>query len=287
MDTQMKKYITIILLLITLDSAGAVRFSLDEVLIILHSYSHPAEIKRIFALIDGYGPYFQKIEQRQGDVAFQINGSWIYYRNGKMLSEQNLSEEAEYHSVFYPYRNGALTDCLPYNGQIPRRSHDFLDALFGKTEKAIRKHCRLLRFLNHKVYMNHICMDALKKIEQKILSEARTDTTVRSFLDGLDIFYSFQTKGVVGSKNRSYHAYGLAVDLVPKDYDGKHVYWKWSSVFNKQWYEIPQAERWQPPQTVIEAFEAYGFVWGGKWPHFDMIHFEYRPEIIRFIRFDE
>jgi hypothetical protein len=25
-------------------------------------------------------------------------------------------------------------------------------------------------------------------------------------------------------------------------------------------------------------------VWGGKWAHFDMIHFEYRPEIVLYNR---
>lgn len=33
-------------------------------------------------------------------------------------------------------------------------------------------------------------------------------------------------------------------------------------------------------QAIVEAFEKHGFVWGGKWAHFDILHFEYRPEII-------
>ena len=30
----------------------------------------------------------------------------------------------------------------------------------------------------------------------------------------------------------------------------------------------------------MEVFEKNNFVWGGKWGHFDILHFEYRPEII-------
>jgi hypothetical protein len=30
---------------------------------------------------------------------------------------------------------------------------------------------------------------------------------------------------------------------------------------------------------VIAIFEAHGFIWGGKWHHFDSVHFEYRPEL--------
>jgi hypothetical protein len=31
---------------------------------------------------------------------------------------------------------------------------------------------------------------------------------------------------------------------------------------------------------VIRAFEGEGFIWGGKWPWFDTMHFEYHPELI-------
>ena len=30
----------------------------------------------------------------------------------------------------------------------------------------------------------------------------------------------------------------------------------------------------------MEVFERNNFIWGGKWGHFDILHFEYRPEII-------
>ncbi|MGW8266533.1 MAG: M15 family metallopeptidase, partial [Longimicrobiales bacterium] len=38
------------------------------------------------------------------------------------------------------------------------------------------------------------------------------------------------------------------------------------------------------PPAVVEAFERHGFVWGGKWAHFDTMHFEYRPEILYYNR---
>jgi len=38
------------------------------------------------------------------------------------------------------------------------------------------------------------------------------------------------------------------------------------------------------PTEIIETFERHGFIWGGKWWHFDTIHFEYRPEIIASVK---
>ena len=34
------------------------------------------------------------------------------------------------------------------------------------------------------------------------------------------------------------------------------------------------------PQKIVDAFEAEGFVWGGRWYHYDTMHFEYRPELL-------
>ena len=34
------------------------------------------------------------------------------------------------------------------------------------------------------------------------------------------------------------------------------------------------------PHAVVEIFERHGFIWGGKWFHYDTMHFEYRPELL-------
>jgi D-alanyl-D-alanine carboxypeptidase len=34
------------------------------------------------------------------------------------------------------------------------------------------------------------------------------------------------------------------------------------------------------PLEIVHIFEKHGFIWGGKWYHYDTMHFEYRPEII-------
>ena len=37
-----------------------------------------------------------------------------------------------------------------------------------------------------------------------------------------------------------------------------------------------------PTSNIIELvniFEKNGFIWGGRWYHYDTMHFEYRPEM--------
>ena len=34
------------------------------------------------------------------------------------------------------------------------------------------------------------------------------------------------------------------------------------------------------PMEIVRIFEKHGFIWGGRWSHYDTMHFEYRPELL-------
>jgi D-alanyl-D-alanine carboxypeptidase len=34
------------------------------------------------------------------------------------------------------------------------------------------------------------------------------------------------------------------------------------------------------PAAIVHVFEHNGFIWGGRWYHYDTMHFEYRPELL-------
>jgi hypothetical protein len=63
----------------------------------------------------------------------------------------------------------------------------------------------------------------------------------------------------------SMHGWGAAIDINPS----ATSYWLWG---HKKSHEIAP--------EIIAIFESHGFIWGGKWAHFDTMHFEYRPELL-------
>jgi hypothetical protein len=81
----------------------------------------------------------------------------------------------------------------------------------------------------------------------------------------------YNCRPIAKTNRLSVHAFGAAVDINAKFGN----YWLWS----KQ-----QAGKlvWQNqiPHEIVEIFERYGFIWGGRWYHIDSLHFEYRPELI-------
>jgi hypothetical protein len=239
---------------------------------------------RVRAVLQTYGPLIDSVAFVEDDAVFTVGGRAIHFQDGRMLGEGHLADRDRFESIFYRYPLEWLTEPLPLTEE-PTYCTDLLDLLFGQTESEVRSHGQSVTFLDHRMFVNTLLVEPLQAVEAEVRAAARRDQAVEKWIENLNITFSFIDKDIAGSGSRSYHAYGLAVDLVPLSYGGKQMYWRWSRVFNRErWYRIPMARRWSPPQAVVEAFERQGFVWGGKWVRFDAIHFEYRPEILFFNR---
>jgi hypothetical protein len=83
---------------------------------------------------------------------------------------------------------------------------------------------------------------------------------------------TFNCRVVADTKEPSPHAYGIAIDLNLAYSD----YWFW-----KRSPSGAVAYRNRMPEEIVAAFERHGFIWGGKWYHYDTMHFEYRPELLK------
>jgi hypothetical protein len=77
-------------------------------------------------------------------------------------------------------------------------------------------------------------------------------------------------RAVADTGKMSMHGYAAAIDLNLKYSD----YWLWAVKAKT----IPYRNRM--PREIVDIFERHGFIWGGKWYHYDTMHFEYRPELL-------
>lgn len=89
----------------------------------------------------------------------------------------------------------------------------------------------------------------------------------------------FHWRNIARTHRLSSHSYGISIDLNPQFAN----YWQWD-LENKDMpvYEnMPLQYHNKIPWEIVLIFEKHGFIWGGKWYHYDTMHFEYRPELIR------
>lgn len=106
---------------------------------------------------------------------------------------------------------------------------------------------------------------------RKVAAELATMPELRKYLTGATSFY---WRKVRGANRQSAHSYGIAIDI-NTSYSN---YWLWSNPGASELKKIKYANR--IPMKIVEVFEKHGFIWGGRWYHYDTMHFEYRPEIL-------
>ena len=90
---------------------------------------------------------------------------------------------------------------------------------------------------------------------------------------------SFNWRTIAGTNRLSAHSFGIAIDLNTEI--GK--YWRWAGVEAGRAFTYEN----EMPEFLVSTMEKFGFIWGGKWHHFDGMHFEYRPELILYSRLQE
>jgi peptidoglycan L-alanyl-D-glutamate endopeptidase CwlK len=98
--------------------------------------------------------------------------------------------------------------------------------------------------------------------------EARPD--LRRFFDNPAGVFNWRV--IKGTSQLSMHSFGIAFDI-----NAKYAhFWRWEPYPN----DSNLVYKNKIPLEIVDIFEKYGFIWGGKWYRYDTMHFEYRPEFL-------
>lgn len=88
---------------------------------------------------------------------------------------------------------------------------------------------------------------------------------------------TYDWRFIANTTRLSNHSFGMTIDINASATE----YWQWD--LKKQGKEISEEVQLtyknSLPWEIVLVFEKYGFIWGGKWYHYDTMHFEYRPEL--------
>ena len=225
------------------------------------------------------------------------NKASVYYRaEGLYLPKEQLANRGHYWRVIYKYGR-TLEDPANFSEERKRMIREYsstenrktgavsskfiFDAIYDcRTRADTESHLRSMTLWNKPVNMHRQVGKLLDKVEAKVFALAKKDREVADFLKSLSRCYGYNWRQIRDSPTRSFHSYGIAVDILPKGWGNKIVYWGYEKQKgNKNWMLIPLKSRWMPPAAVIKAFEDEGFIWGGRWAIWDNMHFEYHPEL--------
>ena len=222
----------------------------------------------------------------------------LYWADGRLLPKEECKNFQKFRKLIYPYSNKTPNPKDFTSAEIERikqftdpknRQNGaitptyFYDAIFNtKTRKTTEDNLVRIPFLNgNNVTVHKFIAPNVTRILHILEREGQQDAEIKEFLASISRTDGYQWREIRDTQGRSFHSYGLAIDVLPKNYGHKIIYWNWQRDRDSDnWMLTPLEKRWNPPQKVRDIFEDEGFIWGGNWIVWDNMHFEYHPELL-------
>ncbi|OYY77411.1 MAG: hypothetical protein B7Y43_11105 [Sphingomonas sp. 28-62-20] len=224
-------------------------------------------------------PWATRLLAAYPGLVSQVTASEVILSNGTRLprtlgpaaaTEAERQAHPDIDAMFVdPYPAGAPLSPAPATDPGRTRYEPFFDAIYGDCRKG-NVRLRDVAWLPGRgggsirvTTTNHVA----EQLEAVIRDLEKLPPAMTRYLFPHSGGYS--CRAIAGTSQRSMHSYGIAVDLA----SGQADYWRWSGGEGARY-------RNRLPAAIVAAFERHGFIWGGRWRHFDTMHFEYRPELL-------
>ncbi len=186
------------------------------------------------------------------------------------LNNSSLEDQM---SMKYP-KISEFKDFIPsFNDDAGRlRDEEFFKKMYGKNKNEVEKNLVKIRWLE-KLQNKTLLVTKINDIDKKLMLISQElenlPSEYRKYITNIAGTYKYRK---ISQTNRlSSHSFAIAIDLNTK-YSN---YWLWEKKSDKI-----SSYKNQIPLKIVEIFEKYGFIWGGRWYHYDTMHFEYRPELL-------
>ena len=217
-------------------------------------------------LITAY-PSFKLVYQNNA-ICFE-DGTRIIYDDGKKKGFVEKLDDCDIEDMFsmvYDVNSsvpGYLNDC----GR--GRNEPLFKKMYGRNETEVRKNLIPVEWFGQKILFTKV--NGANKQLEKVAAELKDKPYLKKYLTNASTFY---WRKVRGAQRQSAHSYGMTIDI-NTTYSN---YWLWSNPKSSETSKLKYENR--IPKEIVEVFEKYGFIWGGRWYHYDTMHFEYRPEFL-------
>lgn len=228
----------------------------------------------LLSLMMAYTGEIQGVEKGKDSLVYLImrSGDRIVYDDQKAKSFEQKLANADVQDMMeqlYPLDDIEIIqkgDSDP--GRI--RCYPFFKAVYGKTKGETQDNLVNVTLASGCTSFNkkNGAAGALEAVFQRISGLIRSKPEIYGFV--YPVAGTFNYRVIAGTNQLSPHAFGIAIDLKSDSKD----YWRWAN------REQGQKRIDSYPREIVRAFEDGYFIWGGKWAHFDILHYEYRPELI-------
>lgn len=229
--------------------------------------------------------YSKQIQSVNENYITWFDGTKMPVQDGKphksfqeKLNSPSLADQLE--QVDYP--EGASFHINGDPGRI--RYEPFFRKMYGNSRSEVKRNLTVIYWMP-KIFGGQYPVEVttvnsvykkLSQVSDELEELVLNHPEFRKYLENPGGFFNWR---FIANTNRlSLHSFGVSIDINIK-YSN---YWQWD--LKKEGLPIiemiPLTYKNQIPWEIVEIFEKNGFIWGGKWYHYDTMHFEYRPELL-------
>ncbi len=228
--------------------------------------------QRVDLLIAAYPDTLER--QEAGRLFFRDGGPPMVIDDGRAKDHAAKLAGGDIEDSLHDLYASGACETVPARNMDPGRirSEPLLKRLYGNSKKEVATSLRGVDWFGQilQVTTRHGVATALEAVRDDL--EKRPD--LKPYLT--PSAGTFNWRKVAGAPNLSVHSFAAAIDLNTSYAD----YWVWAG---GKAGNVPRYEN-RFPMAIVEIFERHGFIWGGRWYHYDTMHFEYRPELLAIAR---
>ncbi|MFR1710001.1 MAG: M15 family metallopeptidase [Clostridium sp.] len=228
----------------------------------------------ILTLMMAYPEYITGVEKSEEGKVFIVtaSGKKILYDDKQSKDFNGKMDNADLQDILEDIYPLSMPDKLLDINRDPGRfrNYNLLNEVYGGSEREVSSNLIGVPspYKSYQFNKNNGAAESLKVAMEELKQLSQGNNAVSALINPVNGTFNYRV--ISGTGKLSPHAYGIAIDIKSNPSD----YWKWSS------REAGEKRMLSYPRELVETFERNNFVWGGKWGHFDILHFEYRPEII-------
>ncbi len=217
----------------------------------------------------------QSLVYENNEIIFS-DGSRMIFDDKKVKSFQELLDSPDIEDQFKIKYSKALKKIKPKKNQDPGRirNTEFFSKIYGNTKAKVEENLEEIywcpKLVNQKIKVTKI--NGIDKILIKLSNELDQHPEYQAYLK--NIAGTFDWRNIAGTNRLSMHSFGMTMDINLE----KTNYWQCDCKCQNEDAKLGYKNK--IPLGLVDIFEKYGFIWGGKWYHYDTMHFEYRPELL-------
>lgn len=236
--------------------------------------SFPSGVQKLMKAYPGQFKTFENNQLIWKDGTKMLYDDFIKNKSfAQLINEADLEDQIM--SMHYPKGKNVSN---PKQKEDPGRVRyePFFKKMYGASPEAVRKNLTTVSWLPKSMNIK-LQVTTVNDIHLKIQAISnRLDTLPHLHKYLKNPGGTFNWRSIAGTNRLSMHSFGMTIDVNVEFSD----YWRWAIKAEEDDGSRIIEYRNRIPLELVEIFEEHGFIWGGKWYHYDTMHFEYRPELL-------